>query len=236
MPPWGITFLAMSESTRNQAQDQDDGGYLPALRFKALTPLFDSVVRTTTRESTFKEALLRGADLRPGDHVLDLGCGTGTLAIAVKALQPESSVIGLDADPDILELAREKAGEASADVEFDRALATDLPYPDGSFDHVMSTLFFHHLLPEDKRATLREVVRILRPGGRLHVADYTRGADPLQQALSWQVRLFDGISRTGENFTGRLPALVAAAGFSDPFEETRLRTLFGTLSLFRATR
>jgi hypothetical protein len=80
------------------------------------------------------------------------------------------------------------------------------------------------------------VARVLRPGGRLHVADYTRGADPLQRALSWQVRLFDGVSRTGENFTGRLPSLVEAAGFRDLGEDARLRTLFGTLSLFRATR
>ena len=210
--------------------------YLPALRFKALTPLFDSVVRTTTRESRFKRALLDGAHLGPGDDVLDLGSGTGTLAIEAKRSQPGCTVTGLDADPDIVAMARRKAVEANADVRFDPALSTALPYPDGSFDHVLSTLFFHHLMPADKVGTLLEAARVLRPGGRIHVADWTRGADPLQRALSWQVRLFDGRERTRESFTGHLPALVEAAGFADLTETDRLRTAFGTLAIVRATR
>ena len=210
--------------------------YLPALRFKALTPLFDSVVAATTRESRFKRALLEGAHLGPGDEVLDLGSGTGTLAIEAKRSQPGCSITGLDADPDIVAMARRKAAEADADVRFDQGLSTELPYSDDSFDHVLSTLFFHHLMPADKVATLLEVARVLRPGGRLHVADWTRGADPLQRALSWQVRLFDGRERTQQSFTGRLPALVEAAGFADVTELDRLRTAFGTLSIVRATR
>lgn len=211
-------------------------GYLPALRFRALTPLFDAVVRATTREEVFKGALLRGAGLRPGDAVLDLGAGTGTLAIGTKRLEPECSVVGLDADPEIVGIAEEKAAAAGAEVSFDRGSATDLPYPDGSFDHVLSTLFFHHLMPGDREVALREVARVLKPGGRLHIADFTRGADPLQRLLAWQVRLFDGRERTREIFIGRLSELVEGAGFREVVEERLLRTPLGTLAVLRATR
>jgi ubiquinone/menaquinone biosynthesis C-methylase UbiE len=208
-------------------------GYLPALRFKALTPLFDSVVRATTRESTFKRALIDAAGPEPGQRVLDLGCGTGTLAMMIKR-EAEAEVTGLDADSQILELARRKAADAGLGIKFDEGLADELPYADGSFDRVLSTLFFHHLTGGDKRACLAEVRRVLRPDGQLHVADWTAPADPVQALLSWQIRLFDGVDRTRENFTGQLAAVVAAAGFAEVREGPRIRTALGTLGLLSA--
>lgn len=211
-----------------------ESGYLPALRFKRLTPLFDRVVHATMRESTFKRSLVEQAELRPGQRVLDLGCGTGTLALLISEHEPGCEVTGLDADPDILRLARAKAEEHGADIEFQEALSTEMPFEDASFDRVLSTLFFHHLMPADKRATLAEIRRILKPGGRLCVADFGRPADPLQLGLSYQVRVFDGLERTRENFKGELPALVADAGLREVTEHQRLRTGLGTLSLFSA--
>lgn len=211
-------------------------GYLPALRFRVLTPLFDSFVRVGTREETFKAALIEQAGFRAGQRVLDLGAGTGTLAIMAKRREPNSEVVGLDADPDILRLARRKAAEARVEVHFDEGLATDLPYGDASFDRILSTLFFHHLTSADKRAALTEIVRVLRPGGELHIGDYTRAAGPLQNLLSLQVRLFDGLERTRENFAGELPQLLREAGLDDVGERRHLRTAFGTLGLVSGTR
>ena len=221
---------------RAPGRPSDSTGYLPALRFRVLTPLFDSFVRLGTREETFKAALIEGAGLQAGQRVLDLGAGTGTLAIMAKRREPNSEVVGLDADPDILRLARRKAAEAQIDVRFDEAMAGELPYEDRSFDRVLSTLFFHHLTSADKRATLTEIVRVLRPGGELHIGDYTRAAGPLQKLLSWQVRLFDGLERTRENFAGELPRLLREAGLEDVGERRRLRTAFGTLGLVSGTR
>lgn len=209
-------------------------GYLPALRFRALTPLFDLVVRGTTRERTFKDALIEQAGLREGMSVLDLGSGTGTLAI-MAARRTGCDVVGIDADPEILEIARRKADAAGVEVRFDEGLATELPYEDDSFDRILSTLFFHHLVSADKRATLREVARVLRPGGELHIADWTSPADPLQTILSWQIRLFDGFERTRENLAGGLPRLLAESGLRDVYERRRLRTVFGTIGLMEAT-
>jgi SAM-dependent methyltransferase len=211
-------------------------GYLPALRFRALTGLFDPVVRLTMRERAFKERLLKQANPRPGQRILDIGSGTGTLAILVKERVPDAEVIGLDADPEILDRARAKAAEAEVDVQFDRALSTELPYPEESFDLVLSTLFFHHLAGADKRRTAAEIARVLRPGAELHVADFGRPGDPLMWALFGFVRLFDGIEKTRDNAAGALPKIFEDSGLEQATETGQLQTGFGTLALNRARK
>ena len=211
---------------------QDD--YLSALRFRALTPAFDWVVRVTTRERAFKQQLLDQVDLGPGQSLLDIGCGTGTFAVLAKVRQPQAAVRGLDGDPEILELAAAKAARAGVSIPFDRGLSTELPFEDRSFDRVVATLFFHHLTRSDKRRTLGEVARVLVPGGELHVADWGPGGDPVMRAASWPVRLFDGLDRTRDNFSGALPGLIEEAGFGPVAREDALRTPLGSLELHRA--
>lgn len=209
-------------------------GYLPALRFPALTRLFDPLIGRALPERRFKRRLLEQASMKPGQRVLDLGCGTGTLAIMAKAAQPDAEVIGLDADPEILELARSKADAGGSRVRFDQGLSTELPYGDEYFDGVLSTLFFHHLTGADKRRTAAEIARVLRPGGELHVADWGRPADPLMGLLFTGVRAFDGFERTRDNAAGVLPEIFEQAGLREAEETDRIPTVFGTLSLYRA--
>src|SRR4051794_30931998 len=115
-----------------------------------------------------------------------------------------------------------------------RGLSTDVPYEDGSFDVVLATLFLHHLTGEDKRRTAREIARVLKPGGELHVAAWGRPSDPLMALLFWQIRVFDGLEQTRENGAGALPAIFEEGGLEDAAETDRLRTVFGTLALYRA--
>jgi ubiquinone/menaquinone biosynthesis C-methylase UbiE len=211
-------------------------GYLPALRFPELTRIYDPVVRLTTREARFKELLVEQAAPAPGHRVLDLGCGTGTLAIQVKRRQPDAEVVGLDADPEMLERARAKAGVAGVELQLDEGFSTELPYEDGSFDRVLSTLFFHHLDPEPKAQTAREVARILRPGGELHVADWGKPSDPIMAAAFLGIRLLDGFENTAENVEGRLPAIFEEAGLEQAQQTNSLRTPLGTLSLYRSEK
>lgn len=210
--------------------------YIPALRFHRLTPLFDPLLRWTVREATFRRRLLQQAAPQPGQRVLDLGCGTGTLAILAASARPGPEVTGLDADPEILRRARGKAEAAGASVRFDQGFSTELPYEDDSFDLVLSTLFFHHLTGADKRRTASEIARVVRPGGELHVADWGRPADPLMRLLSLQVRAFDGFEPTRDNFSGALPAIFEAAGLAGAAQTGQLRTAFGTLAFYRAGR
>jgi SAM-dependent methyltransferase len=212
----------------------DSRTYLPALRFKALTRFFDPLVGLAMPERRFKGALVQQADPKPGQRLLDVGCGTGTLALMAKEAAPDAEVIGLDADPEILERARAKAEEAGVAIGLDEGLSTKLPYEDQSFDLVVSTLFFHHLTGADKRRTASEIARVLKRGGALHVVDYGRPPDPLMRAAITTVRMFDGFEQTRDNVAGALPAIFEEAGFESPSETRRFRTVFGSLSLYRA--
>jgi SAM-dependent methyltransferase len=219
-----------------------DGGrgpeadYIPALRFRALTGIYDPLIRLTTRERRFKRLLLEKANLQPGERVLDLGCGTGTLALAAKRAQPAASVTGLDADPEILARARAKAADEHAEITFVQGVATELPFPDCSFDAVLSTLFFHHLAPDAKRMTGGELVRVLVPGGRLRVADWGPPQDPLMAFLFLGVRLLDGFEPTRDNAAGTLPSIFSRAGFGEVEQRERLRTAFGSLAFYGGVR
>jgi ubiquinone/menaquinone biosynthesis C-methylase UbiE len=215
---------------------EQEGGYLSALRFPALTRFYDPVVRLTTREERFKAMLIEQAAIEPKQRVLDLGCGTGTLALSVKEREPSAEVLGLDADPEMLAQARAKAEQAGFELELTEGFSTDLPYEDASVDRVLSTLFFHHLDPEPKRRTAREIARVLRKGGELHVADWGRPSDPAMAVAFLGIRLLDGFENTADNVHGELPGIFEEAGLESAEQTDRLRTVLGTMALYRARR
>lgn len=210
--------------------------FIPALRFKAITRFYDPVVRFTTRERRVKQVLIEHARVPEGATVIDLGCGTGTLTIALKRRYPGARVIGLDADPDILEYAKNKARTAGVDVEFVRANATDLAFESGLAKRIVSSLFFHHLQPADKKLALSEAMRVLGEGGELHISDWGAPANLPMRALFFPVRLLDGFSNTRDNVAGLLPALVRKAGARQVDQHSSFNTMFGTLRLLRATK
>lgn len=210
--------------------------YLPALAYRPLTAFYDPVVQLTTRERRFKSALLKQADLKPDHRVLDLGCGTATLTIAARQAQPQAAIRGLDGDPTILGQARAKSARAGLEIQFDEALSQHLPYDDGHFDRVLSSLFFHHLDRDNKLATLREVQRVLKPGGELHIADWGKAANPLMRVLFYGIQLLDGFVTTKDNVNGHLPEMLRKCGFIQVEEKASFATMFGTISLYRALR
>lgn len=218
------------------AMSENPGSYIPALRFRRLTALYDPLLRLTMREATFKRRLFERAAIAPGERVLDLGAGTGTLTLMVKRVQPEADVVGLDGDEAVLAIARAKAAAAGLAVRFEHGLVGSLPYPDGSFDRILSSLLFHHLSRQEKERALDEAFRVLRPGGELHVADWGKPANPLLRVLFVLVQLLDGFATTADNARGLLPDLIAAAGFTDVRQTGHIPTVFGSLVLLRAAK
>jgi ubiquinone/menaquinone biosynthesis C-methylase UbiE len=181
------------------------------------------------REQVLKQRLVDQAAIRPGDAVLDVGCGTGTLAILVKQSEPQARVVGLDGDPKVLAIAREKIARAGVGVELVEGMAYAPPLPPASFDRVLSTLVLHHLTRDEKRATLAGIRSLLRPGGELHIADFGPPEGFYARVVFSLIRRFDGAGRTVDNLEGRLPQLIAEAGFDEVHETGHAATVFGTL-------
>lgn len=147
--------------------------YLKAAGSDRMAAYYDLMARLGMRERYIKGRVIDLAQLAPGKRMLDLGCGTGTLVLMAHRRQPDATVIGVDGDPTILGIARRKAQRAGIQVQLDEGMAYALPYADGSFDAVVSTLTFHHLTPDQQERALAEVRRVLRPGGRLVIADFS---------------------------------------------------------------
>ncbi len=128
---------------------------------------------TLGRETALREQILELAALEPGQSILDVGCGTGTLALAAKRRVGASGrVYGIDASPEMLSRAYQKAAKARSDVTFLKAFAQELPFADGQFNTVLTTIMLHHLPRSSRRQCAREIARVLKPGGRVLAVDF----------------------------------------------------------------
>lgn len=211
-------------------------GYVPALGWDILTPLYDPLIRLTTRELAFKGRLLDEAGIGETTRILDVGCGTGTLLLLMRRRSKSLLAIGLDGDMNVLGIARSKADRRKEKIALVQAFCFDMPFAECAFDRVFSSLMLHHLTRSEKIQTLEEIFRVLRPGGELHVADWGQPHNLLMRILAFSVCLGDSFARTADNIQGRLPALFLETGFEKVSETARFATLFGTLSLSKARK
>lgn len=205
--------------------------YVPAAGHDLFLPLYDPLVRLLMRESTLRQRFLEQANIDCHHHVLDLGCGTGTMAILIRQHRPESTVVGVDGDSKVLAIARRKAAKASPSIHFDESLADRLPYSKRSFDRVLCSLVFHHLTHDGKIGALREVHRVLKPGGSFHLADF---GPPVGWYAALVARVLSRGEQLRENLEGCLPQLMAEAGFQEIKERGSLNTTFGTVVFLSA--
>jgi ubiquinone/menaquinone biosynthesis C-methylase UbiE len=206
--------------------------YIPALGVKALTPYYDWIQRWVVRDTRYKSRLIEQAKIQPGHRVLDLGCGTGTLAIMVKQAVPTAEIAGLDADPQMLNVAKSKAARAGVPIQFDEGMTFSLPYPDASFDRVLSSLMIHHLKTPDKEKTAREIFRVLKPGGELHVIDFGKPQTLYGKLLGPFLHKFE---EANDNIDGRLPEIFGQPGLSMR-AKGNFWTFFGDLTFLQGEK
>ncbi len=136
--------------------------------------LMEQVV-TFGRQRAFRRRMLSFAKLAPGEAVLDVGCGTGSIALlASQQVGPTGRVDGIDPFNEMITRARSKAARAGLAIGFASAIAQHLPYETGSFDAVVSTLMMHHLPKRGREAFVIEAARVLKPGGRMLVVDWSK--------------------------------------------------------------
>lgn len=137
------------------------------------------------KERAFRDRVLQLARLRKGESVLDVGCGTGTLAIAAKRIAgPDAAVYGIDASAEMIVKAKQKARKFRAEVLFKDSLAEALPFPDAQFDLVLSTVMLHHLPRKARLQCANEIRRVLKPAGRMLAVDFEGFSEQKRSILS----------------------------------------------------
>ena len=188
--------------------------FLPGMGVDWLLPLYDPITTLLGLDHARQE-LLRQAELHPGHRVLDIGCGTGSLVVLAKTSYPSVDVVGVDPDDRALARAARKARRAGASVQFHRGFSDALDYPYGTFDRVLSSFMFHHLGRDEKARTLREVRRVLRADGRLHLLDF--GGVGSADRKSRLPRLHSH-HRLIDNDEGTILQCLADAGFQRPMK------------------
>lgn len=210
--------------------------FIPALRFKWLTPLYDFFVGITMPEKKIKKALISDANIVSGTKLLDFGCGTATLTIMVKQSSPEAKVTGIDIDTEILDKATKKIKEEELDIFLLDYDGKHLPFQRNAFDRVISCLVFHHLDTDTKQNMLAEIFRVLNKDGQLLIADFGRSKSWVQRTLFNIIRGLDGFKSTDTNARGLLPEMISDAGFENVDIKTRFKTMFGEVQIISAKK
>lgn len=206
--------------------------YIPAAGRDFLLPFYDPLNRLLG-VGTLHDELIAEARLEPGHRVLDVGCGTGSLAVRIRSRYPQVEVVGLDPDPKALAIARRKAEQAGVVVRFEQGYGDTLPFGNAVFERVTSSLMLHHLDLPTRRGMLRELLRVLRPSGSLHLLDFGRSEE---QSNGFLWRLFHSAEDLRENSDSRVVAILAEAGFEGVQRLGARHTLFGRVAFHRGRK
>ncbi|HSE33376.1 MAG TPA: class I SAM-dependent methyltransferase [Pyrinomonadaceae bacterium] len=225
-----------------------DRPFLPAAGHDLFLPLYDPLV-TLLGGNRSRQELIEQANMTSGQRILDIGCGTGSFAVLLKRQRADVEIVGLDPDPKALRRAKAKATRAGVSVQFDQGFSDELRYESKSFDRVFSSLMFHHLDEQTQQKTLREVLRVLKPGGSFHLLDFARSdsshtsashesSSPHSHGLhSHLMQLFHPRDRVQDNSDAGILVLMTGAGFANVEKVKDGRMLFGLLRTvyYRAT-
>ncbi len=186
------------------------------------------------KQAEYDKHIVSLLKLNGSNHVLDLGCGTGVLTrMIADQLDADAGgmAVGIDAAAKMIRVARKK--RSTTNCRFEVMAAESLSCDDASFDSVVSSLFFHHVQSDLKEKALSEAFRVLRPGGRLVIADMHVPTTWMGALVSHVSRWFFMQPQIGENIRGILPEVIAKAGFKPP---EIVATYFGYISLFNTRK
>lgn len=204
--------------------------FVPAAGKHWRLPFYDLIANLLGADAA-RGPLVDQADVQPEHRVLEIGCGTGSLLVLLKHRQTAAEIVGLDPDPAALAIAGRKARRAGLSVRLEKGFADELPYPDGIFDRVLSSFMFHHLSRSVKEATLREVRRVLKPGGRFHMVDF---AGPGSGHRGFLARHIHSNQHLRDNDEARVLGMLHEAGLADASVVARRSSPLGGMVYYAA--
>jgi ubiquinone/menaquinone biosynthesis C-methylase UbiE len=206
--------------------------FVPAAGRDVFLPLYDPLVRLMGFDRARQE-LIAAAKIEPDHHILDVGCGTGSFVVLLKRQYPQVRVAGLDPDPKALRRAERKIRRAGVSVQLDEGFSDELPYETAVFDRVFSSFMFHHLDGPEREKTMREALRVLKPGGSFHLFDFVADQAP----RGFLERLIHSHAHLEDNSNEQILAELSRAGFTNATRVKQDRMFFGLLrtAYYRAT-
>ena len=207
--------------------------YIPALKYHFFTPYYDWFISFTMPEERVKIKTIQFLDIKPFEKVLDFGCGTGTALILAKNLVPDAEITGFDVDFKIMEIARKKVEANGKNIDLVCLSSSTLPFADDYFDKIFSTWVFHHLKSEDKVQAFRELRRVLKPGGKMLIADWGVPKSFLMKISFTILQVFDNFETTDDNKKGLIPSTMLSGGFDTVEELGFQNTIMSTLRYWK---
>jgi len=211
--------------------------HTPPLGIHALTPFYDRAIAVMTRETVWRSRLVEHIGAKPNEMILDVGSGTGSLAVAVTDAAPDCIYRGIDPDAGAVEIARQKVRLAGSTATFQLGSLDEQPPHRGQVDKVVCSLVLHQVPLDEKRRLLGAMFHWLKPGGQIFIADY--GSQPtltMRLAFRLTVQLLDGTSDTQSNADGVLPVLIEKAGFQKLSTIEAIDTATGRIEIVRAEK
>jgi ubiquinone/menaquinone biosynthesis C-methylase UbiE len=221
----------MELMTKHPPHSVTQHDYIPAAGSDAFLPGYDVLTRVFGMGSVY-DTLVAQAELADGQRVLEIGCGTGNVTTRVKRAAPGADVVGTDPDPLALARAQRKA-RGTAGIRFERAYAQELPFADGEFDRVLSSMMLHHLDDDVKAAAAVEIHRVLRPGGILHIVDI---GGPMTARDGFMARRMLRSPHIVGSLGDAIPRLLRSVGFDSSVVASQRNRFVGRLTFYRAQR
>lgn len=210
--------------------------FIPALGFGWLTGIYDLVIRFTMPEDAFRKRLVQCVNPLPNENILEFGFGTGENLKRIIRHEPKGIYEGVDIDPKIEKLAQLKLRKLNIDIPLRIYDGRKLPYGDSQFSTVFTCLVFHHLDRAAKISAMREIHRVLAPGGRLVVGDWGKPSSIWMRWAFLIVQCVDGFKTTSDNAKGLIPVFLRKSGYKRIRNIASMNSMIGTFTFYEAKK
>ncbi len=210
--------------------------YIPALGYDFLTAYYDLAIKITMPEKKFRRLLVEEINSKENEHILEFGFGKGQNLLLVHKENPKAKLEGLDIDPKVKAIAEHKLAKNKIEIPLHLYDGGIMPFTYNTFDKVYSCLVFHQLDAETKLNCLIELHRVLKPNGKLIIADWGGAKSSWMRFSFYAVQLLDGFKTTNDNVNGLMPLFISDTGFQQVSEVDFINTKIGTYSYYTAIK